>query len=251
MRKNVASQNVAGMMVSATTGAPLTTGVAVLVTGDNGTQTAGGGTATHKGNGQWNYAPTQAETNFNHIAFVFTHASGVNQTVNVYTVSFDPHDTVRQGLTALPNAAAGGAGGVPVVGTGANNFKSDASANVTFANTSIATATNVTTVNGLAANVITAASIATSAPPKIVGAVTGTAEAGSSTSQIFDTANRTETTANYWQHSVVRMTSGVNSGQARRITSYSTGIITVSPNFKSTVGVGDTYVILGDRKSVV
>ena len=37
-----------------------------------------------------------------------------------------------------------GAGGLPVVGSGANNFKSDASANVTFANTSIATAVNLT-----------------------------------------------------------------------------------------------------------
>jgi len=67
--------------------------------------------------------------------------------------------------TALPAVAAGSSGGVPVIGTGANTFKSDASANVTFANTSIATvttATNVTTVNGLAAGVITAASIAAS-----------------------------------------------------------------------------------------
>lgn len=149
MRKNVASQNISGMMVSATTGAPLTSAVSVFVTGDGGTQNAGGGTTTHKGNGQWNYAPTQAETNFNHIAFTFTHASGVNQVVNVYTVSFDPHDTVRQGLTALPNAAAGGAAGLPIVGTGTNNFKSDASANVTFANTSIATVTSVTNDVGI------------------------------------------------------------------------------------------------------
>ncbi len=67
--------------------------------------------------------------------------------------------------------AAGATGGVPVIGTGTNNFKSDASANVTFANTSIATASAVTTVNGLAANVITAASIASDAGAEIADAV--------------------------------------------------------------------------------
>ena len=46
--------------------------------------------------------------------------------------------------TALPAVAAGSTGGAPVIGTTANTFKSDASANVTFANTSIATVTNLT-----------------------------------------------------------------------------------------------------------
>ena len=104
MRKNIASQNVAAQVNSATDGTPLTTGVSVFVTIDGGTQGAGGGTTTHKGNGHWNYAPTQAETNGNHVAFTFTHASGVNQTVNVYTVSFDPHDTADLGLTNLDAA---------------------------------------------------------------------------------------------------------------------------------------------------
>ena len=163
MRKNVAGQIVAGQVNSRTDGSPLTSAVTVYVTIDGGTQSAGGGTATHEGNGHWSYAPTQAETNGNHIAFTFTHASGVNQTVNVYTVSFDPHDTVRLGLTALPNAAAAGAGGLPVVGTGANNFKSDASANVTFANTSIATVTNLTNLPAITAGWLTAAGIAAGA----------------------------------------------------------------------------------------
>lgn len=108
MRKNVASQHVAAQMNSRTDGSPLTSAVSVFVTGDGGTQTAGGGTATHEGNGHWDYAPTQAETNFNHIAFTFVHATGVNQTVNVYTVSYDPHDTVRLGLSGIPAALVGG-----------------------------------------------------------------------------------------------------------------------------------------------
>jgi len=101
MRKNVASQNIAGQMNSRTDGSPLTATVSAFVTIDGGTQTAGGGTLTHEGNGHWNYAPTQAETNGNHLAFTFTHATGVTQTVNVYTVSYDPHDIVDLGLTNL------------------------------------------------------------------------------------------------------------------------------------------------------
>jgi hypothetical protein len=58
------------------------------------------------------------------------------------------------GFTALPAVAAGSSGGVPLIGTGTNNFKSDASANVTFANTTIATVTTVT-------NQLTAAQVAT------------------------------------------------------------------------------------------
>lgn len=130
MRKNVASQNVAAQMNSRSDGSPLTSSVSIFVTIDGGTQSAGGGTLTHKGNGHWNYAPTQAETNGNHIAFTFTHSTGVNQTVNVYTVSFDPHNTVRLGLTALPNAAAEAAGGLYTRGTGAGQINQDANGRI-------------------------------------------------------------------------------------------------------------------------
>jgi hypothetical protein len=104
MRKNVAGQVVAGQMNDRTTGAPLTASVSVFVTGDGGAQGAGGGTLTHEGNGHWTYAPTQAETNFNHVAFTFTHASGVHKTYNVYTYSYDPHDTAGLGLSRLDAA---------------------------------------------------------------------------------------------------------------------------------------------------
>lgn len=83
--------------------------------------------------------------------------------IEVQLVSYNPDDSVRIGLTALPNATAGGAAGVPVVGTGANNFKSDSSANVTFANTLIATVTNLTNLPSIPANWLTAAGVAAGA----------------------------------------------------------------------------------------
>jgi len=80
----------------------------------------------------------------------------------------------------------------------------------------------------------------------IISAVSGTAEAGSSTILIVDAANRTETVADYWAFSLLVMTSGVNIHQVRQIIAFNvaTDTLTVTPAFKSTVGVGDTYIIL-------
>lgn len=88
-------------MNSRTDGSPLTASVSVLVTKDGGAQTASAGTLSHEGNGHWNYAPTQGETDAAHVAFTFTHATGVNQTVQTYPVSFDPTDATALGLSRL------------------------------------------------------------------------------------------------------------------------------------------------------
>lgn len=85
MRKNVAGQVISAQLVSASNGSPFTGVATVKVTGDNGTQTAGAGTVTHKGGGQHNYLPTQAETNFTHVAFLFEGAGAVSACPQVYT----------------------------------------------------------------------------------------------------------------------------------------------------------------------
>lgn len=86
MKKNVASQVIGAQMVTAADGTAFTGTVSVVVTVDNGTQSASGGTGpTHKGNGYHSYSPTQAETNGDHIAFTFTGTGAVPVTVQVYT----------------------------------------------------------------------------------------------------------------------------------------------------------------------
>ena len=123
VRKNTAGQVVAFQAVSTTDGSAVTTGTpAVYYTVDGGTQGTGAGTTTHEGNGCWSYAPAQAETNGNHVVFTFTLTGAVSQSVNLYPVAFDPTDSVRIGLTALPNAAAGAAGGLPTDSTGKMAF---------------------------------------------------------------------------------------------------------------------------------
>ena len=86
MKKNVASQSIGAEMITAADGTAFTGTVTVLITIDNGTQSASGGTApAHEGNGYHSYTPTQAETNGDHIAFTFTGTGAIPATVQVYT----------------------------------------------------------------------------------------------------------------------------------------------------------------------
>jgi hypothetical protein len=87
MRKNVASQVVGAQMVSASDGSAFTGSVTVYVTGNGGTQavgSVGSGACTHEGNGFHTYAPAQAETNYDHVAFTFVGTGAVPATVQVY-----------------------------------------------------------------------------------------------------------------------------------------------------------------------
>ncbi len=85
MEKNVAGQSIGAQMISATNGSDFTGTVTVEVTIDSGTKTAGGGTVTHEGEGYHSYAPTQAETNGEHIAFSFAGTGAISATQQVYT----------------------------------------------------------------------------------------------------------------------------------------------------------------------
>lgn len=104
MKKNVASQVIGAQMVSATDGSAFTGSVTVHVTGDGGTQatgSVGSGACTHEGNGFHTYAPAQAETNYDHVAFTFTGTGAVPATVQCYTTFPQTGDNfVRLGAPA-------------------------------------------------------------------------------------------------------------------------------------------------------
>ena len=88
MQKNIAGQKIGCQMVSATDGSAFTGSVTVAVTGDAGTQatgSVGSGACTHEGNGYHTYAPAQAETNYDLIAFTFIGTGAVPATVQVFT----------------------------------------------------------------------------------------------------------------------------------------------------------------------
>jgi hypothetical protein len=108
----------------------------------------------------------------------------------------------------------------------------------------IPTVTAVTTVNGLAANVITAASIAADAAPELRGAlISGTADSGTTTTMVD--AALTEGDTDYWKGNFILFTSGTISGQCRLITGFTPGTDTVTFAPTTTQAVGtNTYEIL-------
>lgn len=88
MKKNVAGQKIGGQMVSATDGSAFTGAVTIAVTGDAGTQatgSVGSGACTHEGSGYHTYAPAQAETNYDLIAFTLTGSGAIPATIQVFT----------------------------------------------------------------------------------------------------------------------------------------------------------------------
>jgi hypothetical protein len=100
MQKNVAGQVIGVQMVNASDGSAFTGTASVAVTGDGGTQGAGGGTGpTHEGNGFHTYLPTQAETNYDHIGFTFTGSGAIPVTIQVYT-RFDSNAIQIEGSDA-------------------------------------------------------------------------------------------------------------------------------------------------------
>ncbi|MCS7002623.1 MAG: hypothetical protein NZ518_07235, partial [Dehalococcoidia bacterium] len=221
-------------MNSRTDGSPITSGVAVVVPGDGGPQSAGGGPLTPKGNGHWNYTPTQAETNFNHVMYQFVHADGVNQSLNFYTCSVDSHDTTRLGLSALPNAAAGANGGLPTVnadnavrvqsGTGIGQLDLS-SGRVRLQDGTIARATFA-------------------ADSGLQTIRSGTAQAGAANSITLDAG--ASSTNDFFVGAWILLTGGTGAGQARLITAYngSTKVASVAPNWATNPDNTSTFAIL-------
>lgn len=120
LRKNVASQVLTFNAVNATTGAALTGATITTKATLDGTQSAGAGTVTELGTGQYKYVPTQGETNGTSAGFSFTATNMVPVNLHCFTLAADPTDAVRFGLTALPNAAVSGVGGLLTAPTTAN-----------------------------------------------------------------------------------------------------------------------------------
>jgi len=97
MLKNVAGQSIGVQMTVVASGLPFTGAVTIYVTGDRGTQvigSEGSGLCAHEGNGFHSYAPAQAETNFDHIAWTFLGAGAITVTVQLYTESVTDLSTI-------------------------------------------------------------------------------------------------------------------------------------------------------------
>ena len=147
MKINTTGQAIGAQMVTAADGTAFAGAVTVYVTGDAGVQavgSVGAGACVHEGNGYHTYAPAQAETNYNLVAFTFIGTGAVPATLQIYTAFPQTGDSfTRIGAPAgasasadiaaikvdtasvkvktdfLPSVAAGGVGGVFIAGTNA------------------------------------------------------------------------------------------------------------------------------------
>lgn len=118
LKKNTASQTVGFCLVNASTGAALTGATVSVRRCLDGTFAATTGAVTEDSGGLYKFAPSQADTNGDQVAYYFTATSAIPVCLNLRTTAADMADTVRFGLTALPNAAAEASGGLVTRGTG-------------------------------------------------------------------------------------------------------------------------------------
>lgn len=89
LRKNVAGQHLGFVINAKSDGSPVTAGGAGTIVIDGGSQAACAGTFTHKGTGQWDYAPTQAETNGTSLSFAFTGTGAIQIGMTIFTDNWD------------------------------------------------------------------------------------------------------------------------------------------------------------------
>lgn len=164
MKKNIASQTVGAQMVSASDGSAFTGTVSCFVTGDAGTQGAGGGSVVHEGNGYHSYAPTQAETNYDHIAFTFTGTGAVPATVQVYTTFPQTGDNyARLGAPAGASVSAD----VAAVKAQTAAIETDTQDIQTRLPAALVSGRMDSSVGAMAANTLTASALATDAVTEI------------------------------------------------------------------------------------
>ncbi|MCP5002442.1 MAG: hypothetical protein GY941_00595, partial [Planctomycetes bacterium] len=131
MKKNVAGQSIGVQMITAADGSAFTGTVTAYVTGDAGTQAIGGtasGVCTHEGNGYHTYVPTQAETNYDLIAFTYIGTGAIPVTVQVNT-GFPQSVDNNTILTSIGASSSGGkyikfttdnSGGGSLIGSGSD-----------------------------------------------------------------------------------------------------------------------------------
>jgi hypothetical protein len=86
LQKNVGGQNFTFALMDVSTGLGLTgASVSAFVTLDNGTETVAGGVVTEKGNGQYNFAPSQGDTNGNNVSYLFIASGAFPTNVSLFT----------------------------------------------------------------------------------------------------------------------------------------------------------------------
>jgi hypothetical protein len=202
-RKNTGSQYIYFNLVSSTDGTAVTGATVTAKRSiDGAAQGSCTGSISEDAGGQYHLAASAGDLNGNNIGFLFTATGAIGVSITVVTTAADPTDSVRFGLTALPNAAAGASGGLPEIGSGSGQIS-------------------------LSSGTVTVGTNNDKTGYSLLNADSGTAQTGAaSTITLRAGASATD---NIYNGETVFITSGTGAGQARVITGYvgSTKIATV------------------------
>ena len=165
LRKNVAGQYLYFALVNATTGAALT-GATVTARRsiDGAAQAACTGTVSEPGNGQYQIALSQADTNGNNIGYLFTATNAVPVSITATLTAADPTDAAGFGITRI-DAAISSRMATYTQPTGflAATFPGTVASPTNITAGTITTVTNLTNLPSIPANWLTAAGIAAGA----------------------------------------------------------------------------------------
>lgn len=150
--------------------------------------------------------------------------------VEIEVVSVNKFDSVRMGMTALPNAAAEAAGGLYTRGSGSGQINQQSNGLID---------TNIERIDN-------DATAATNAKNGWLGlATTGTAASGGSTS--ITLAGGASAVDDFYNNAAVAIISGTGAGQARQITDYvgSSKVATVDTAWATNPDATSVYWIVG------
>lgn len=124
IKQSSTAYNLAFLMIDSTDHISGKTGLTCTVTLSKNTAAFGApaGAVTEIGNGWYKVAGNATDTNTLGLLLLHATAAAADATDMIVgeVVAFDPQDGVRAGLTALPNAAAGAANGLVILGTNAS-----------------------------------------------------------------------------------------------------------------------------------
>jgi hypothetical protein len=175
VKKNTAGQVINSEMVNSSDGLAFSGTVTVYVTGGSGSQTigsVGSGICTSKGNGLFQYAPAQAETNYDLVAFTFVGTGAIPTTVQVFTI---PATGILAPTVAdrTLDVSAGGEAGVDWANVGTPGSTVSLSATTVATVTTATNLTNAPTSGDLTATMKTSVTTAATAATPIAASVSG------------------------------------------------------------------------------
>ena len=205
----------------------------VTLSKNGGSLAAASGTVSEIGNGFYKVAGNATDSNTLGPLILRATGTGADPASMLYQiVAFDPRDTVRLGLTAMPNVASGSAGAIITSGTGTAQLSVSSGAIAALAANSVSAtaiasnaitsakiATDAIGAAQIAADAIGASELATDAVTEIVNGVWNEAQSGHTTAGTF---------GRYLDSQVATVATNVNTLLTRITSTLFTGITSLA-----------------------